>query len=102
MDNEWYEKGELPPVRTYCECTWGNGFSWYECVILPNEMVARNCVHQYWDLYDIDETYKFRPIQPERDKLINKGEQDIKSLNPELDREVIARLVDAGWRPSDE
>ena len=49
-----------------------------------------------------DKTYKFRPIQPERDKLINKGEQDIKSLNPELDREVIARLVDAGWRPSAE
>lgn len=98
----WPEPGSLPPVGEVCECTFGACNYWSQCVLTTQgELIVfpdgakpiRSALAGFPRL-------QFRPIKTEREKLIDQGEKDIKSKSPELDRTVIAALIDAGWRPT--
>lgn len=109
--NDWYEKGELPPVgekviaidkRTNAD---GN-----KCEL--RYISSEVCV--LYDIYDDCEFavpschVEFRPLRTERDVLVEKMCSDTKSaqekFNINIDCSVAMRgvmddLIDAGWRP---
>ena len=92
--NDWYDKGEFPPVGAEVESPVMRGV----VVALPDDGDEVVCVKTQdgrLGLY----TYKgLRPIPTETDKLVDEAELDIRSLSPELDRQVIRKMIDAGYR----
>lgn len=74
--DDWFERGELPPVGTECEYTLGDCGIWYRCKI--NYVIAGDGVvmlseaagEQYCSLHS-KQPVTFRPIRTERDVLLS-------------------------------
>ncbi len=95
MSNEWFEKGELPPIGYVCEATWGKEVTWHKCLIIPDSMAAVKSTSGSWILISVDDL-KFRPIKSEREKAIEAANEIW--MRPELKSksDVFGALFDAG------
>lgn len=97
--NDWYEKGGLPPVDSECEVLYQG--VWYKTKIVGHNGCYAVCVTDGF-CYDSDyiglSNIFFRPIRTETDELVDEAELDIRSLSPELDRQVIRKMIGAGYR----
>lgn len=118
FDNSWYDKGELPPVGVICECSMDFNNSklfanWNKIRVLyadestiVGEILEGSFSGNYSNGFETH-IYKFRPVQSERDKLIEQAKALINS-NQKLYHntsstqvQTIAELiVDAGWKPT--
>ena len=73
QDNEWFERGELPPVGVECEirhsCWNSEKYERVTVAAITNEylIVKYVTLEQHYMLKDIS----FRPIRTERDELVN-------------------------------
>lgn len=96
----WPEPGSLPPVGAECRYIWVEGGGYRDGVCVAHYEGAAVICDLEDDGAERRYPHQIKPIQTGRDKLINLGEKDIKSKSPEIDRSVIAALIDAGWRPT--
>ena len=118
LDNSWYDNDELPTVGVICECSLDfdspkSSSNWNKIKVLyvdESTIVGEILEGSYDGNYSNGfETciYKFRPVQSERDKLIEQAKALIES-NRKLyfntsstEVQTIAELiVDAGWKPT--
>lgn len=70
MNNDWYERGELPPVGTHCEVTLNPPKHWHECVFMSGFSLIN--IDGDWKEYKAAEMhgFKIRPLRTETDKLV--------------------------------
>jgi hypothetical protein len=71
MSNEWFERGELPPVGVLCEFTWGNQSEWHECMRIDDDNVAFKWFAE-WRIKQLCNAPSnlFRQIRTERERAI--------------------------------
>jgi hypothetical protein len=88
MSNEWFERGELPPVGVLCEFTWGNQSEWHECMRIDDDNVAFKWFAE-WRIKQLCNAPSnlFRQIRTERERAIEAA--------------VLASLKVSKWQPSD-
>ena len=93
QDNGWYERGELPPVGSHLEVTFGNKSTWHECVVLPGKKIA---IDRYagWHVMGWQDDFEFMPIKTEREKFVERAKDDFKDYAPSF----YDRLWDSGLR----
>lgn len=97
--NDWYDKGELPPVGERCISVDPSGI---EC---SGEVVKHSSDGECALFVRDDESIvfwqkEFRPLRTERDALVEKAEMDIHQNHSDMvSRHHIRTLIDAGWRP---
>ena len=91
---DWHKKGEFPPVGTVCEMQRGLGnFTVVTITYVSNDLIAWR--FQNGQENSICPSYcKFRPLQTERERLIEKALNTVK--DPLSKEETIFQLVDAG------
>ena len=98
MNNDWYERGELPPVGAVVEVA----PLWDRVLIVAHnngDCVFFNKVSDKYDCFRSGDY--FRPIRTERDALVEKAEMDIHQKYIDVvSRHHIQTLIDAGWRPT--
>jgi hypothetical protein len=123
---DWYEKGELPSMGEVCLVQGkGDDSAYYECSIVGYDKVGVSDVAVFKiKNYDGKESYYssstheyFRPIQSERDKLIDRLKDDVylhaingiesismrQSTGHEIAQSVMEYLYDeCGWRPTND
>lgn len=102
--DDWNGEG-VPPVGTHCEVTWGLKVNWHECVYMGEFILLDE--FGKWSKRTTGDTsnLEFRPIQSERDKLIEAALSCFDSSRLTLDGKTLIRehattLIDAGWRPT--
>ena len=100
--NDWHKRGELPPVGTECEYTKRESAqeSWFKCEVIAfdgGQPVIKTEKGHYHRRSASD--YLFRPIQSDRDKLVEKAKEICKSWDDSCGKSIPELLVDAGWRP---
>ena len=108
MKNEWFERGELPPIGSVCEMTHLGIFmhGWQKVTVETiftdtdgcKRVVISNCNKAIWGelmpVIRVDSDLKFRPIRTEREKAI---EAAMKIHMPfDSDEEGFGALYDAG------
>jgi len=100
-NNDWYEKGELPPVGTDCEYIIGERRAYLDCTFVGlnsrGSVVIETPNGEYLSYHK--HQIKFRPLSTERDKLIERAFSDVGRLANDDDTYFIERLVVSGWRP---
>jgi hypothetical protein len=76
MSNEWFGRGELPPVGLLCEFTWGNQTEWHDCMRIDEDNVAFKWFAE-WRIKQLCNapSNTFRPIRTEREKAIEAAAQ---------------------------
>ena len=114
MNNDWYEKDEVPPVGTKCKFIGSSAQNSFlrsigdvDCEIVAHTITPDKhntaALFHYKDSEGINRYHAviagyFRPLYTETDKLVDEAELDIRSLSPELDRQVIRKMIEAGYR----
>jgi hypothetical protein len=98
MSNEWFERGELPPVGVLCEFTWGNQSEWHECMRIDDDNVAFKWFAE-WRIKQLCNAPSnlFRQIRTEREKAIEAAlsVMTTKTIS-NTQRKTINKLYDAG------
>ena len=100
---DWHAKGELPPVGAEFEFSY-NGSSWDECVMLFNDGITCLMAHRKypanrWHYKCDDSEMRFRPIQTERERWVEKAYDIYAKQAPshsETWTDILARIYDAG------
>ena len=100
--NDWFERGELPPVGAECEYIIGERRGYKSCTFVGlnsrGSIVIEDCNGEYRSYHS--HQIKFRPIRTDRDNLIERAERDIESqASLVASTPQIEALIDAGWRP---
>ena len=94
--NDWYKKGEYPPVGTVCEMRRrGEGFAKGSLMYHSAEL----CVWRFISSAEIalrPDQCEFRPLQTERERWVDSAERAMRSTSPELDRLQLAAIYNAG------
>ena len=113
-NNDWHERGELPPVginvllnRDGRVSTTPKTDGWIdgdEIEILTHKKGEAYPVAVVWNKRTLQSAALvvecFRPLRTERDVLVEKAEMDIhKKHSTMINRRHIQALIDAGWRP---
>lgn len=103
MSNEWFERGELPPVGTECEVLnhqFTSNAAWEKCTILF--MGKFKCIynsescHERVGSVELTGAIEFRPIRTEREKAIEVATPLIESLKFSSYAKIAEALYDAG------
>lgn len=97
--NDWYERGELPPVGTQCEV---NHIGEWKPTVIVGYDAGLPVFKTEWNdryAYACGDDFEFRPIRTERDVLVEKAFNDIGRLSNDDDTYIIERLIAKGWRP---
>ena len=103
MSNEWFERGELPPVGTECEVLnhqFTSNAAWEKCTIIF--MGKFKCIynsescHERVGSVELTGAIEFRPICTEREKAIDAAINIIKKSKEWTFKEIMAELYDAG------
>jgi hypothetical protein len=100
QEQQWPEKGSLPPIGVECECTWGGKVEWARCILSTHGRVFTSQGIEHLSFYEDDESFEFRPIQTERDKFIEKA-YEVNYPDWEVSKELLGNLYDAGARFND-
>lgn len=95
-DNDRHKRVELPPVGSHLEVTFGNKSIWHECVLLPGKKIA---IDRYagWHVMGWQDDFEFRPIKTEREKFVERFNQEWHAQNKPL-YEFAAAQYDKGLR----
>ena len=102
--NDWYKRGELPPVGEVVECNDADG--WQKCKILAVDSSGQLVVELFGDkkveCNHPNEVWTFRPIRTERDKLVELFSDDLRRTDVALtgsQQKIIAEhLIKSGYR----
>lgn len=106
----WFEAGELPPVGWHGECAWGSKVNFFECVILPNMILARKDVGGDWVVLPLGKhkQIEFRPIKTDKENFIEtalSNFDEIRDQFPPAKNEWLTKLFgqmfDAGFKVPD-
>ena len=106
--NDWYERGELPPVGAVCEMIYPGLPSWLTVEILlyrdSNLAISGTMVvvcaesEKDWSMgvaaININTVLEFRPLQKERERLIERATRVVKDSRTPGD--AVKLLTDAG------
>lgn len=103
--NDWYEKGENPPVGTVCELLWG-GVSQGDVEIIAYRNNGNKVIFWRIDKDHVDSaeipTAEFRPLRSERDTLIEAAEAILDGCENVSNKAIATAFVNLGWRPTKE
>lgn len=96
-NSNWYERGEFPPVGTTCEVDYEG--VWHKTYIIGNDQdgsVVFNCdIFSHKVPYDsFSNPKRFRPIQTERDKFIEKASKLFIESGYSTTNELLGTLFD--------
>lgn len=96
--DDWFERGELPPVGTRCVALLGIAPK-ANCEVIAKteqQMVVKWEENGMMDVIDLDAHVAFRPVRTERDELIERMQSDIAERWANCE-ELATHLVDKGW-----
>ena len=97
--NDWYKRGDLPPEGELVKYR-GEEFELIAYRSWEGDLLAIlfSPLHGYTKHLEAKPDL-FSPIQPERDKLVNRAIIDAIKPENQTARQMFGCLVDAGWRP---
>lgn len=97
---DWYESGELPPVGEVCRYYSRNSYEWRECTVVAHwksfAIIVDNENDKTENAYD-----NLRPLRTKEDELLAQAKEDVQDDQWLFSkRELVRKLIKAGWRPT--